>query len=45
MAEGDYDKVGHLLSRTGLDWPPREFKRVASAKTLYHWNVDADQEY
>jgi hypothetical protein len=23
----------------------REFKRVASARTLYHWNVEAGQEY
>jgi hypothetical protein len=21
------------------------FKRVASAKSLYHWHADADQEY
>ena len=45
MAEGDYAKVRQLLSRTGVDYSPREFKRVASAKTLYHWNVDADQQY
>ena len=45
MAEEDYAAVRQLLGQTGLDWSPREFKRVASAKTLYHWNVDADQEY
>ena len=45
MAESDYSRVGQLLSRTGLDCSPREFKRVASAKTLYHWNVNADQQY
>ena len=24
---------------------PKEFKRVASARGLYHWNADANQEY
>ncbi len=24
---------------------PRDFQRVASAKTLYHWNADAPQDY
>ena len=24
---------------------PEEFQRVASAKNLYHWNADANQEY
>lgn len=45
MAEEDYATVGQLLNRTELDYSPRDFKRVASAKTLYHWNVDADQQY
>ncbi len=45
MSENDYARVQQLLSRTGVDYSPREFKRVASARTLYHWNVDADQEY
>ncbi len=45
MCESDYAMVQQLLSRTRVDYSPREFKRVASAKTLYHWNVDASQEY
>ena len=34
-------------ARSGPDFPydPTEFKRVASARSLYHWNADADQEY
>jgi glutamate synthase domain-containing protein 3 len=29
----------------GLVHDPADFKRVASAKSLYHWHADADQEY
>lgn len=45
MTEADVAQVGELLSRAGLPHDPAEFKRVASAKTLYHWNADAHQEY
>jgi glutamate synthase domain-containing protein 3 len=45
MSEVDYKTVKELLSRAGVIHDPREFKRVASAKTLYHWNADAGQEY
>jgi glutamate synthase domain-containing protein 3 len=45
MSEADYAAVGDLLSRADIDLPARDFKRVASARTLYHWNVDAKQEY
>lgn len=45
MREADYAKVAELLDRAGICHDPKEFKRVASARTLYHWNVDADQEY
>jgi hypothetical protein len=24
---------------------PERFKRIASARSLYHWNADANQEY
>jgi len=34
-----------LLSAAGLQHDPRDFKRVASARSLYHWNADANQEY
>jgi methylamine---glutamate N-methyltransferase subunit B len=45
MSEDDYATVGELLAKTGLNYDPKEFKRVASAKQLYHWNADANQEY
>ena len=45
MTDADYAAVKELLGRAGFDYDPREFKRVASARTLYNWNADADQEY
>ena len=43
--EDDYAAVRELLGRAGLDHDATTFKRVASAKSLYHWNSDANQEY
>ena len=45
MTDKDVAKVAELLKKAGLPGDPKAFKRVASAKTLYHWNVDAHQEY
>ncbi len=45
MSEADCAAVNTLLTHAGINLSPREFKRVASARTLYHWNVDANQEY
>jgi glutamate synthase domain-containing protein 3 len=45
MTEADVAAVGQLLARAGLDHDPRRFRRIASARSLYHWNVDANQEY
>lgn len=45
MEAGDFVRVGNLLQRARIAADPKQFKRVASAKTLYHWNVEADQEY
>jgi glutamate synthase domain-containing protein 3 len=45
MSEGDYAAVGELLAKAGFDHDPKEFKRIASAKQLYHWNASANQEY
>jgi methylamine---glutamate N-methyltransferase subunit B len=45
MTEADLTAVGELLAAAGLDYDPAAFRRVASARTLYHWNADADQEY
>jgi methylamine---glutamate N-methyltransferase subunit B len=45
MTEADYAIVADLLNKAGFTHKPQEFKRIASAKRLYHWNVDANQEY
>ncbi len=45
MTDADRAKVAELLARAGFAYQPSEFKRVASAKKLYHWNADANQEY
>jgi glutamate synthase domain-containing protein 3 len=45
MLDTDHATVKGLLTAAGLTHEPGEFKRVASAKNLYHWHADADQEY
>ena len=45
MGAADYAAVGQLLSEAGFPHHPREFRRVASMRSLYHWNADANQEY
>lgn len=45
MADADHQKVSALLDQAGFSFNSKEFKRVASAKSLYNWNADANQEY
>jgi glutamate synthase domain-containing protein 3 len=45
MSDADRAAVKNLLAQAGLAHDPGEFKRVASAKSLYHWHAEADQEY
>lgn len=45
MQQADLAAVSQLLAIAGFDHRPEEFKRVASARSLYHWNADANQEY
>lgn len=45
MTDDDLRAVGELLDRAGLPHDPKSFKRIASARSLYHWNADANQEY
>lgn len=45
MSEGDYEAIATLLTKAELSHDPKDFKRIASAKQLYHWNADANQEY
>lgn len=45
MTDSDYQTVKRLLDAAGLKHDPKSFQCVASAKTLYHWNADAQQDY
>jgi glutamate synthase domain-containing protein 3 len=45
MTPRDYQTIQELLRRAQIQADPQRFKRVASARSLYHWNVEADQEY
>lgn len=45
MAEADYAAVAQLLDAAGLSHDPKSFRRIASMRSLYHWNADANQEY
>lgn len=40
MTDADRRQVAELLSRAAIDYDPREFKRIASARTLYHWHSE-----
>jgi len=45
MSAADYEAVAGLLKRAGFNHDPKQFRRVASRRELYHWNADANQEY
>ncbi|WP_308389470.1 hypothetical protein [Acidithiobacillus sp. AMEEHan] len=48
MQEADYEAVETLLRAAGSDYrhhDPRQFRRIASARKLYHWNADARHSY
>jgi methylamine---glutamate N-methyltransferase subunit B len=45
MTAADYAQIGQLLKRAECELSSKDFKRVASARTLYHWNAEAHQEY
>ena len=45
MTDADVEALAGLLDRAGLDHDPKSFRRIASARQLYHWNADANQEY
>ena len=45
MADHDYATVSELLAAAGFAHDAKDFRRVASMRSLYHWNADADQEY
>ena len=45
MTDTDRATVQSLLAAAGRSEDPGSFKRIASAKSLYHWHADANQEY
>lgn len=45
LGAADIAKLSDLLSRAGFAYDPHDFKRVASARTLYHWHIDRSQHY
>ncbi len=45
MTPDDIATVNTLLAAAGFKHPARDFKRIGSARKLYHWNADANQEY
>lgn len=45
MTPADIESLGALLARASRSDDPRAFRKVASARGLYHWNADANQEY
>lgn len=48
LTDADIAALQALLTAAGGEiakHDPKSFKRVASARSLYHWNADANQEY
>ena len=41
----DIHSISELLTSSGVEADPQEFKKVASARRLYHWNATERQEY
>ncbi|MDA1015208.1 MAG: protein glxC [Planctomycetota bacterium] len=41
----DIERLTHLLAAADMECDASEFKRIASARSLYHWNADAHREY
>lgn len=45
MTPADITALRQLLKQAGFRHEPEEFRKVASARALYHWNAEANQEY
>jgi glutamate synthase domain-containing protein 3 len=45
MQPEDHERIARLLAAAGIEADPRGFQRIASARSLYHWNADVHQEY
>jgi glutamate synthase domain-containing protein 3 len=45
MTDADYRDGRRTAPERVCRHDPKSFKRIASARSLYHWNADANQEY
>ena len=45
VTEADRLVLARLLGQVGWDYPIEEFKRVASARSLYHWHAEHASQY
>jgi len=45
MSAKDHSDLEELLKKAGLSIGSKGFKRVASARTLYHWNAEHGHSY
>jgi glutamate synthase domain-containing protein 3 len=45
MSDADHAELAALLKKAGMSMSTKGWKRVASARTLYHWNADAGHSY
>jgi glutamate synthase domain-containing protein 3 len=45
MTDADREAVRCMLKAAGIDAGVTRWKRVASARALYHWNADAGHSY
>jgi glutamate synthase domain-containing protein 3 len=45
LGPADIEKLTALLHRAGFAHDPHSFKRIASARTLYHWHVESSRAY
>src|SRR5262249_20217106 len=45
MEPADFAIVAEMLAQAGPPVETAGFKRIASARSLYHWHADAGQEY
>jgi len=45
LTSADVEKLASLLGRAGFNYDPKSFKRIGSARTLYHWHIDSSHAY
>jgi hypothetical protein len=45
LGEADIAALTELLAAADQNHDAHQFKRIASARSLNHWNVDAKQQY